>query len=148
MTMDVIKRVAALPTRSTTELRRLWQELNRTEAPPYNKAFLVRRLAYRLQELAYGGLPGEVLERLEVIAEQDGEGPNKRVANAADRPVAGTRLVREWKGVEHCVTVLDDGYEYQGRRFRSLSGAARAITGTQWNGRVFFYGARGKGGGR
>jgi hypothetical protein len=55
-----------------------------------------------------------------------------------DRPIAGTRLIREWHGVEHCVTVLQDGYEYAGRPYKSLSGVARAIAGTRWNGWVFF----------
>ncbi len=53
-------------------------------------------------------------------------------------PIAGTRLIREWQGVEHCVTVRDGDYEWQGRPYRSLSAAARAITGTRWNGLVFF----------
>ena len=52
--------------------------------------------------------------------------------------MTGTRLVREWDGVEHCVTVLADGFEYDGRSFRSLSAIARAITGTRWNGPLFF----------
>ena len=55
-----------------------------------------------------------------------------------DRPLAGTRLIREWQGVEHCVTVRDDGYEYQGRPYKSLSAIAREITGSRWNGWVFF----------
>ncbi len=55
-----------------------------------------------------------------------------------DRPVAGTRLIREWQGVEHHVTVLTDGYEYQGRKYKSLSAIARAIAGTRWNGPLFF----------
>ena len=55
-----------------------------------------------------------------------------------DRPIAGTRLIRQWQGVEHCVTVLDDGFEYEGARYRSLSAIARAITGTRWNGPAFF----------
>ena len=50
----------------------------------------------------------------------------------------GTRLIREYQGVEHCVTVLPDGYEYGGRPYKSLSAVARAITGTRWNGWVFF----------
>ena len=53
-------------------------------------------------------------------------------------PIAGTRLLREWQGVEHTVTVLTEGYEWQGRPYRSLSAVARAITGTRWNGLVFF----------
>jgi hypothetical protein len=55
-----------------------------------------------------------------------------------DRPIAGTRLIREWQGVEHCVTVRDSDLEYQGRPYKSLSAIARAITGTRWNGWIFF----------
>ena len=55
-----------------------------------------------------------------------------------DRPIAGTRLIREWQGVEHTATVLDDGFEYQGRRYKSLSAIARAVTGTRWNGPLFW----------
>ena len=54
------------------------------------------------------------------------------------KPIAGTRLIREWQGVQHCVTVQADGYEWQGRPYKSLSAVARAITGTRWNGLVFF----------
>ena len=54
------------------------------------------------------------------------------------KPVAGTRLIREYQGVEHSVTVLHDGYEWEGRPYKSLSAVARAITGTRWNGLVFF----------
>ena len=57
-------------------------------------------------------------------------------ANAC--PIAGTRLIREWQGIEHCVTVRDDDFEYQGRPYKSLSAIAREITGTRWNGWVFF----------
>ena len=52
--------------------------------------------------------------------------------------ITGTRLIREWQGVEHTATVLDDGFEYQGRRYKSLSAVARAITGTRWNGPLFW----------
>ena len=55
-----------------------------------------------------------------------------------DRPISGTRLIREWQGVEHTATVLDDGFEYQGRRYKSLSAIARAITGTRWSGPLFW----------
>lgn len=53
-------------------------------------------------------------------------------------PIAGTRLIREWQGVEHVVTVTNDGFEWQGQPYKSLSAIARAITGTRWNGWVFF----------
>jgi hypothetical protein len=138
MTASVLAQLAALKDLPTPDLKRRWRELFDTEPPPFNRAFLQTRLAYRVQELAYGGLKPETIERLEALAEGfDGRGPARR-GRGSDRPIAGSRLIREWKGIEHCVTVRDDGYEYEGRPYRSLSAIARAITGTRWNGWVFF----------
>jgi Protein of unknown function (DUF2924) len=140
MSETVLARLAALKIAKTTELKQQWRELFGTEPPPYNRRFLESRLAYRIQELVYGGLKPETLERLAAIAEGlDGGDPSRRRRRAAqDRPIAGTRLIREWRGVEHCVTVRDDDFEYQGRPYKSLSAVARAITGTRWNGLIFF----------
>jgi hypothetical protein len=140
MSDTVLARVAALKTARTIDLKQQWRELFGTEPPPYNRRFLESRLAYRIQELAYGGLKPETIERLEAIAEDlDGGDPDRRRRRATqDRPIAGTRLIREWRGVEHCVTVRDDDFEYQGRPYKSLSAVARAITGTRWNGLIFF----------
>jgi hypothetical protein len=139
MTDMVLTRVAALKTTPTPGLKKMWQELFDTEPPSYNRRFLESRLAYRIQELAYGGLSRATQERLEVLAENlDGGDVTKRRQRVKDRPITGTRLIREWQGVEHGVTVLDDGFEYQGRPYRSLSAIARAITGTRWNGLIFF----------
>ncbi len=144
MKTDVIRRVAQLPTMTTPKLKEMWRELFDAEAPPYDKRFLVKRLAYRLQELAYGGIGQETKGRLQTLARDE-----TRIGRAQgaknDRPVTGTRLIREWKGVDHCVTVLDDGFDYLGQHFRSLSAVARAITGTRWNGWAFF-GVRRSGG--
>ena len=76
---------------------------------------------------------------LDLLADEV-EGTPRRKHQIADprNPVVGTRLIREWQGVEHTVTVLDDGFEYQGRPYKSLSAIARAITGTRWNGYRFF----------
>jgi hypothetical protein len=139
MTNTVLARVAALKTTRTTDLKQQWRELFGTEPPPYNRRFLESRLAYRIQELAYGGLKPETVERLEALAEGlDGKNAPMRRPRGMNRPIAGTALVREWQGVEHRITVLNDGYEYQGRPYKSLSAVARAITGTRWNGLVFF----------
>jgi hypothetical protein len=93
----------------------------------------------RIEELAYGGLKPETIKRLEAIAENlDGGDPVRRRQPVKDRPISRTRLIREWQGVEHCVTVRDEDFEYQGRPYKSLSVVARAITGTRWNGLVFF----------
>lgn len=139
MSESVLARVAALQTTSTADLKALWRELFDVEPPAYNRRFLESRLAYRLQELAHGGIKPETVQRLEALAEDlDGGDAVKRKRRGNNRPIAGTRLIREWRGVEHCVTVLTDGFEYQGRPYRSLSAIARAITGTRWNGPLFF----------
>ena len=139
MTDNILAQVAALKTTPTPALKTRWRELFASEPPPYNRRFLESRLAYRIQELAYGGLKPETVKRLQELGEQlDGGNIVVRRTRVDDRPIAGTRLIREWQGVEHCVTVLADGYEYQGRPYKSLSAVARAITGTRWNGWVFF----------
>jgi hypothetical protein len=135
----VLARIAALKTMAMPELKRKWRELFDSEPPPYNRRFLESRLAYRVQELAYGGLKPETVERLRVLGEQlDGGNIRVRKLKADIRPITGTQLIREWKGIEHRVTVRDDDFEYQGQPFKSLSAVARAITGTRWNGLVFF----------
>jgi hypothetical protein len=138
MTKAVLVQLAELKTAPIGALKAKWRDLFEREAPPYNRRFLESRLAYRIQELAYGGLTAETMERLEAIADELEGKPSKRRRNLEHRPIAGTRLIREWKGVEHCVTVRDEDFEYQGRPFKSLSAIARAITGTRWNGLTFF----------
>ena len=138
MSDGVLARLAALKTTPTPDLKRQWRDLFETEPPPYNRRFLESRLAYRIQELAYGGLKPETIERLEAVGEQLASGKGTGRSFDEGRPIAGTRLIREWQGVEHCVTVRDHDYEYQGRPYKSLSAVARAITGTRWNGWVFF----------
>jgi Protein of unknown function (DUF2924) len=132
-------RLAALKTTSTPDLKQQWRDLFDTEPPPFNRRYLESRLAYRIQELTYGGLKPETINRLEDLGEQlDGGDITKRRIRADLKPIAGTRLIREYHGVEQVVTVLQDGYEWQGRPYQSLSSVARAITGTRWNGWVFF----------
>jgi hypothetical protein len=136
---DVLGRLAALKTDTIADLKQQWRTLFGAEPPPYNRRFLESRLSYRVQELAFGGLKPETLARLEALGEQfDGGKVTARRRRGDDRPIAGTQLIREYQGVEHVVTVTRDGYEYQGRPYRSLSAIARSITGTRWNGRVFF----------
>ena len=139
MTLSVLAQVAALPDKPTDDLKRMWQDLFGTKAPPYNRSFLVKRLGHRLQELAFGGLSEKAEERLDAMASDPAcADPARMRRRIAARPVTGTRLMREWRGVEHHVTVLDDGFEYQGCRYKSLSVIARTITGTRWSGPAFF----------
>ena len=139
MTDTVLVQLAQLKSTPTLELKKQWRQLFETDPPPSNRRFLESRLAYRIQELAYGGLKPESIRRLEALGEQlDGGKIAVRKTRADERPIAGTRLIREWQGVEHAVTVLNDGYEWQGRPYKSLSAIARAIAGSRWNGWVFF----------
>ena len=136
---NVLGRLAALQDADTPELKQQWRELFGKEPPSHNRAFLRSRLAYRVQELAYGGLKPATLARLEALGDQlDGGNIVLRRIRGDDKPIAGTRLVRHYQGVDHTVTVLPDGYEWDGRPYRSLSAIARAITGTRWNGWRFF----------
>ncbi|MFO7856830.1 MAG: DUF2924 domain-containing protein [Paracoccaceae bacterium] len=144
---SVAARVAALREAPLAELREEWRALFGAEAPITSRDYLRRRLAYRVQELAFGGLKPATVKRLEEMGERlDGGNVITRRIRADLKPVAGTRLVREWQGVEHVVTVTADGYEWEGRSYRSISAVARAITGTRWNGWTFF-GLKGRGAG-
>ncbi|MBF0144537.1 MAG: DUF2924 domain-containing protein [Magnetococcales bacterium] len=136
--MSTLAEIAALPGKSTQELNQLWRKLFETDPPQAGKDYLVRRLAYRVQELAHGGLSlaaGAILDGLGTGHTVQGKAP---VVPEVATPAPGARLIREWQGVEHVVTVLDDGFEYQRRKFRSLSSVAKAITGTHWSGPLFF----------
>jgi hypothetical protein len=135
---SVLARLTALKTASTPVLKQQWREMFGAEPPPYNRRFLESRLAYRVQEIAFGGLKPETVARLEALGEQFSGGKVTVRRTRGDRPLAGTRLVREYQGTAHTVTVQADGFEYQGRPYKSLSAIARHITGTRWNGLLFF----------
>jgi hypothetical protein len=135
----VLARLAALHAMPIAQLKQQWRELFGKEPPPFSRTYIPSRLSYRIQELAYGGLKPETVAKLEAIGEQlDGGNAIIRRIRHQDKPIAGTRLIREWRGVEHTVTVLANGYEWEGRPYQSLSAVARAITGTRWNGFTFF----------
>ena len=135
----VLTQLAELQGLSVNELKAKWEALLGTVAPNNARAYLELRIGYRIQELTYGGLTRETRRTLDLLADEvEGKVGRKRMVEDARNPVPGTRLVREWEGIEHTVTVLGDGYEWQGRKYRSLSAVAKAITGTNWNGFRFF----------
>ena len=139
MTKSVLDRIVALKGTPIPQLKKLWRDLFDKEPPAYNRRFLENRLAYRLQELALGGLSQTTVKRLEHLGEQlDGGDKRVRSRRTDERPVVGTRMIREWQGVAHEVVVHVDSFEHQGQRYKSLSRVARAITGVSWNGWIFF----------
>ena len=127
-----------LPAMDRKELLKLWHDLfDRIPSPALHRGTLIPILAYRIQEKAYGGLKESTLKRLHELAKDHASG-KKSAVQAMIRPKIGTRYVREYRGKLHEVTVLETGYEYQGRVYRSLTEIAKAITGTKWSGPVFF----------
>jgi hypothetical protein len=131
----LLSKIAQLSRLPIAELRRLWFDLYEKEAPPFNRKFLEARLAYRLQEIAFGGINDETLQRMRNNNQKQEENRTRR---EAFRPPIGTVLVREFKGIEHRVRVMRDGFDYQGIKYRSLTAIAHKITGTSWNGLRFF----------
>ncbi|WP_039758503.1 DUF2924 domain-containing protein [Bartonella queenslandensis] len=140
MDKTVLARVVALPNMSISELKTLWRDVYEEEPPIGNKSQIIRRLAYRLQELAYGVDP-QIENRIKQQAnELFGSGKKNKSKRKVQyqQPIPGTKLVREYKGIEHQVTILEEGYEYAGCLYKSLSKVALVITGSSWSGPAFF----------
>ena len=130
--------LSRLPKLDIRELREEWRVLYKTDVSPHlSGELLIRALAYRIQEVALGGLSPELQRQLRQIAVE-----LKQTGEAAKRfrpqLKPGTRLIREWQGRTYEVVVLDDGFCWQGTQYRSLSAIARKITGTAWSGPLFF----------
>lgn len=133
--MEELERLAEM---SLKELQAEWVWMRGTESPRVASAeFLRYSLAWDAQAKCDGGLSAKARRRLKQLTEAYERDPEHQPSAATElRP--GVVLVREWQGKPHRVRVLDDGFEYGGERFRSLSQVARAITGTRWSGPLFF----------
>jgi hypothetical protein len=131
---DEIARLGDLDLR---QLRKVWAD-RLGPVPKHQSADLMRRrLAYELQVRAYGGLKPETRARLRALYNAFNSDPKYTpVPNYGLKP--GTVLTREWKGATHKVNVLNDGFEYAGRRYGSLSEIATLIAGSRWSGPAFF----------
>jgi hypothetical protein len=121
-----------------SELREIWKEKLGYDPPPLRSREIFRRmLGYRLQAAALGDLSPSVKRKLAAI-EARRSSPGEKSKPAAVRLRAGTLLIREWKGVRHEVRVTADGFGHEGATYKSLSEVARVITGSRWNGPLFF----------
>jgi len=135
-------------------LRRQIDELNKMNMPQLEEKFtelyglvnqgatarnLRKRIAYRLQEILYGGLSDADAERLDALAADDPLARLEQVPTRTLTKTPGTRFCRVWKGITHEAIANGDGtFEYAGKTWKSLSAIAREITGTRWNGKLFF----------
>ena len=130
--------IAALEDLGTQELRKQWCRFYHTEPPAgLSRDLQVRAIAYKMQERVHGSLPQYVKRKLRTLAGQlETGGGGKFKPGIMLKP--GAKLVREWGGRPHRVVVLEDGFDYEGRRYPSLSAIAREITGVRWSGPRFF----------
>src|SRR2546430_15089939 len=135
--IDIAVEHARLCEMTVFELRGEWRRLHRAPPPMrLSRDLLMRGITYKLQERPLGGLSNSIvrkLERLNLDSEADAQKPARPISLKA-----GTRLVREWRGVTYTVLVHAEGFEWLGRRFRSLTIVAREITGAHWSGPRFF----------
>lgn len=133
-----VKKLTALQELNTQALRAVWLETFKRPAPKgMSRDLLLRALAYHMQEKAEGGLSKAALKKLASLVGPTGKSITQTQLSVP-RLKPGTRLVREWRGETHHVSVLDKGFDYRGDRYASLSQIARQITGTQWSGPLFF----------
>ena len=159
MQASVTSQINALRRMTVRELRIKWRELYGEDSRSCNRQYLWRRLAWRVQELAYGGLSERADARIAELNRDDdlrmlpprgwqprangnGDQPGPQTTRQLLRdprlPRPGSTLTRRYRGHEIRVTVLEDGFEYEGRHHSSLSALAREITGQRWNGLLFF----------
>jgi hypothetical protein len=139
MNNELVAQIAALQTAPFSHLKKLWREFYRTDLPDFNRKGITSRLAYRIQELALEKEAGSLERRLDALAKARlGNDLKRERRRYIHRPLVGTRLIREYQGVEYQVTVLVDGFQFDGKRFRSLSRIAQIITGKSWSGPAFF----------
>jgi len=129
--------ISELPTLDIGGLREKWAALfGFNPSPLLGRPFMIGSIAYRLQEKRFGGLKPFIQRLLDQVSEAASNEDLPRLPKP--RASAGTVLIREWRGVRHRVTVLDDAVVYRGQRYKSLSEVARIITGAHWSGPRFF----------
>lgn len=138
MSNEISAKVRELPHLRTPQLKDLWLELfAKPPHPKLRRDMMIPILAYQIQENAYGGLKTSTRKRLQKLAEELDRSPNAEL-NSAPQIKSGTKLIRHWQGRRHEVLASDEGFDYRGKRYRSLSEIAREITGTRWSGPLFF----------
>jgi hypothetical protein len=134
---DLCRRIASLHDLTAQQLRDEWRRFCRDQPPRLSRDLLIRTIAYRYQELAYGGLTKAIQRKLVALTRELATG-GSIVVLSDFRLRPGARLVREWRGKTHMVIVTEEGFEYAGQTYASLTKIAHAITGAHWSGPRFF----------
>ncbi len=137
LSVDIAAELVRLAALTLFELKGEWRRLHRTTPPKrLSRDLLMRAITYKIQERRLGGLSSSILRRMEGLSAE--AAPDKRQSIPPISLKAGARLVREWGGVTHSVLVHDDGFEWRGMRYGSLTIIAQEITGAHWSGPRFF----------
>ena len=151
----IARKIAELDGMTVSQLQVKWEEVWQEPCRSRNKDNLRKRIAWRIQVLAFGGLSQRALDRAAELADETllrvrslqtpigksgGETITHRFTPATDTrlPMPGAVITREYNGKKLLVSVLDDGFLYEGQVYKSLSAVANAVTGAHWNGRLFF----------
>jgi hypothetical protein len=119
------------------ELRHEWRRLHHSEPPRISRDLLIRGIGYRLQETQHGGLGKSTRRKLKTLAKMF-QSTGRVAPDPGLSLKPGARLVREWHGRTHTVTVTEEGFEYAGMSYPSLTMVAKKITGAHWSGPRFF----------
>jgi hypothetical protein len=136
-TNQLSDQIASLSGLTAQQLRDEWRRLYRGQPPRPSRDLLIRSIAYRMQELAYGGLSKATQRTLAAMSKE--LEANGNITIAPDLRVrSGARLVREWRGRTHTIVVTDNGFEYAGKTYASLTKIAHEITSAHWSGPRFF----------
>lgn len=150
MKESVISKIMAIKDLPTKALMEKYAELfEGKKSPTNNRVYLWKRIAFRIQELEYGGLSGDAKDKLqELIKEFDPinhvakstpvETPKKKEGRDRRLPIPGTILMKDYKGSKYEVKVLEKGFEFKNNNYKSLSAITKEITGAHWNGYLFF----------
>ena len=133
LAMNVREELLELQDMKLAQLKQKWLALYGTEAPNFGIQFLRRRLAYRIQELAYGGVTEPTLKKIREV-----NVPPTRSYRKKLNLRAGTIICRIWHRKRYDVTVLQNGFEWEGKLYPTLSAIAKKISGTNRNGLEFF----------
>jgi len=149
----ILAEILTLKEASVPELQKRYSELfDGKKAASNNKTYLWQRIAYRIQELEYGGLPEEARDKAEELAKEYDPINNKAlrqngINNGIDKrcnsrdtrlPIPGTIIIKNYKGAEIGVKILEKGFEYNGKVYKTLTAIAKKVTGSHWNGYLFF----------
>lgn len=147
--MEILEQVLALKEMAVPELQARYSELfEGKKATSNNKTYLWQRIAYKIQELEYGRLPEEAQNKAKELAREYDPINNKALRSDAtikrnisrDRrlPIPGTLITKNYKGTDIRVKILEKGFEYSGKIYRTLTAIAKEVTGSHWNGYLFF----------